>query len=110
MAKRKPPDPFVEACLARLAPLGPVRARAMFGGHGVYCEDRMFALVVGDRIYFKADDQCRAAFQADGAEPFTYMGKDRPHVMSYWGRADADDALFLRFAERGLAAARRKAR
>ncbi|MGF1604754.1 MAG: TfoX/Sxy family protein [Rhodothalassiaceae bacterium] len=108
---KKPPDPFVHACLMRLAPLGPVRARAMFGGHGIYCEDKMFALVAEGALYFKVDDQSRRAFEAVGAQPFVYMAKHRPMSLSYWRlppEKDADERTFLEFAGHGLAAARRK--
>ncbi len=36
---------FVERALARLLPMGPVRARAMFGGWGLFLDDVMFALI-----------------------------------------------------------------
>lgn len=34
-----------------------VTARAMFGGHGVYRDGRMFALVYGDVVYMKVDEE-----------------------------------------------------
>ena len=36
-------------------PLGPIRTRRMFGGAGVFLDDAMFALVVDDVLYMKAD-------------------------------------------------------
>jgi len=38
-------DPFVEEILERMAPLGALRARRMFGGVGLYCDDVFFGLV-----------------------------------------------------------------
>src|SRR5438132_1667607 len=55
---------FVEFVLERLAPIGGARARAMFGGHGIYNGATMFAIVVDDSLYFKADDLTRPAFAA----------------------------------------------
>ena len=49
---------FVEFVLELLAPLGNVRARAMFGGYGIYRGEIMFAIITDDRMYFKADASC----------------------------------------------------
>lgn len=76
--------PFVEQCLELLAPLGQIRARRMFGGHGIYCDDLFMALVALDRLYLKVDTQTQAAFQAAGCAPFVYDGKGQPITMSYW--------------------------
>lgn len=54
---------------------GPVQARAMFGGHGLYREGLMFALVLDERLYFKVDDQNQAAFEQQGLKPFSYVTK-----------------------------------
>ena len=55
---------FVTYLLERLAPLGEVRACAMFGGYGIYLGERMFALVAEDMFYIKVDDVNRAEFEA----------------------------------------------
>ena len=74
----------------QLEALGPVRIRAMFGGAGVYFDDLMFGLIVGETLYFKADAQNRAAFEEEGQEPFMYQpppkdGQARKAVsMSYY--------------------------
>lgn len=34
---------------------GPVRSLTMFGGHGTYHNDLMFALVVDDELHLKTD-------------------------------------------------------
>ncbi|MEO1093154.1 MAG: TfoX/Sxy family protein [Pseudomonadota bacterium] len=111
MAK-KPPDPFVAACLARLQPLGPVRVRAMFGGHGFFLDDRMFALIAWERLYFKADGETEARFRSAGGEPFVYEGKGKPMQMGYWWvpvDPDADYDGWLGFAQAGVDAAERAA-
>ncbi len=57
-----------EALQRGLAPLGDIRLRKMFGGHGVFAEDKMFALVDSQGgVYFKVDDTNRDSFEAAGA-------------------------------------------
>ncbi len=101
---------FADRIVGYLLPLGPVRARAMFGGFGIFHEDLMFALIADDRLYFKSDDESRPHFAAAGSEPFVYAGKTKPVEMSYWtapaGTLD-DPAALLPWATLGLAAARR---
>ncbi len=105
-------DSFVEYTLELLEPLGPVRARAMFGGWGLYDGGLMFGLIIEGRLYLKVDDVTRPAFEAAGCEPFVYTGAHKPVTMSYWtAPTDAqDDALaLLPWARRGVEAARRAA-
>lgn len=105
---------YVEHTLELLEPLGPVLARAMFGGWGLFQGGRMFGLVVGEQLYLKTDDTTRADFAARGGEPFVYdAGAARGRVTtSYWTPpADvADDAhALLPWARRATDAARRVA-
>ncbi len=110
------PD-FVEAILGGLLPLGPIRARAMFGGWGLFLDDAMFGLIAGERLYFKVDAETQPRFAAAGAEAFTYLRQGREIALSYWeapletssgARAGASEpAALLPWAELGLAAARR---
>jgi DNA transformation protein len=77
--------PFVSHCLDLLAPLGPVRARRMFGGHGLYVGDLFVALIADERLYMKTDDAARPAFERAGCEPFAYSRRDRTAVtLGYW--------------------------
>ena len=73
---------LVEHCLELLAPLGAVRARRMFGGHGLYCDDLFFALIASNRLYLKADAATEPAFAAAGGEPFVYLPPPRPLLRS----------------------------
>ena len=68
---------LVEHCLELLAPLGTVRARRMFGGHGLYCDDLFFALIASDRLFLKTDAVTQPAFAAAGCEPFVYLSPPR---------------------------------
>lgn len=64
---------------------GPIEIRNMFGGAGIYAGGLIFALVVDDTLYLKADADFAEAFKAEGKGPFLYEQKDRGTVaMSYW--------------------------
>jgi DNA transformation protein and related proteins len=76
-------DPFVAQCLELLAPLGAVRAKAMFGGHGLYIDELFVALIAFDSLYLKADAKHKPAFLAAGGQPFVYEGKGKPMEMGY---------------------------
>ena len=75
---------FVEFVLEQLAPLGVVRARAMFGGHGIYLGAVIFAIIVDDALYFKADSITCARFAARGLKPFTYTARSKTITMQYY--------------------------
>jgi DNA transformation protein len=62
---------FVEYALRQLRILGPVFARPMFGAHGLYCDERIFAVIDGDVLYFKVDESTRPDYVAAGMGPFT---------------------------------------
>ena len=75
---------FRDRVLSRLLAFGPVQARAMFSGYGLYMDGVMFALIARDTLYLKADAANRDDFERAGAAPFTYRGRSRPIEMSYW--------------------------
>jgi DNA transformation protein len=96
----------------QLSPLGEIRARAMFGGHGIYCDNLFFALVADDTLYLKADDVNRGEFEARGLGPFVYEGKGKPIAMSYFRAPDElfeDRDAALHWGASALDAARRAA-
>jgi DNA transformation protein len=105
--------PFVAQVLGLLTPLGPVRARRMFGGHGLFLHDVMFALIASEKLYLKADATSAPDFEAAGSRPFTYQRQGREFSMSYWlapdGALDTIAAL-APWAEKAVAAARRARR
>ena len=78
--------PFVQELLEDWAP---VSARRMFGGHGLYHEGLMFAIVMEQRLYLKADEVNRPEFEALGLAPFTYAMKGKAVALSYWAAPDA---------------------
>lgn len=77
------PAALVDHCLELLAPLGAVRARRMFGGHGLYIDDLFVAIIAFDRLYLKVDAATQPRFEAAGCEPFVYPGKGKPVTLGY---------------------------
>lgn len=75
---------FVEFVLEQMTPFGRARARAMFGGYGIYMDDRIFAIIVDDRLYFKADAATRSEFAVKGLGPFTYVVRGKSVTMPYF--------------------------
>ena len=56
-----------------LAPLG-VTSKAMFGGHGLFKDEIMFAIVDSEgRLYLRADPGTAAAFEAAGSTQHARM-------------------------------------
>jgi len=101
---------LAERVVGWLLPLGPVRARRMFGGWGIFLDDLMFALIADGWLYLKADGESEARFAAAGCAAFTYRRQGRRVALSYRAapRAALDDpAALLPWAELALAAARR---
>ena len=105
---------YIEYITEQLAPLGDMKAKAMFGGHGIYCDGQMFALVAEDMLYLKVDDVSRPHFIADGLEPFRYEKKDgKSAVMSYYSIPSAaldDQDVLLEWARHGVSASLRAGR
>ncbi|MBS0436634.1 MAG: TfoX/Sxy family protein [Proteobacteria bacterium] len=121
---------LVEHCRELLAPLGAVRVKRMFGGHGFYVDELFIALIAFGRLYLKADASTRARFERAGCEPFVYetqkSGKGKPVTMSYftapedamespalmqpWARLALEAALRARAAKKPAARPVRPAR
>ncbi|MEZ5936110.1 MAG: TfoX/Sxy family protein [Alphaproteobacteria bacterium] len=75
---------FVHYVAESLQPLGPVLARRMFGGHGLFLHDVMFGLIVWDTLYLKTDEINRPAYAERGLDPFTYVSQQgKTATMSY---------------------------
>ena len=77
-------DSFKVFVLDQLCVLPDVRARAMFGGHGLYQAERFFGILMDGRLYFKADAQTRTAYLERGMGPFVYEKARRTMTMSYY--------------------------
>jgi DNA transformation protein len=74
---------FVESLHETFERLGRIETRRMFGGHGVWHEGRMIALVAKDTLYLKADAESAAHFDKLNLPPFTYVRQGKSMPMSY---------------------------
>lgn len=75
---------FIDHCLDLLRPVGLPQAKRMFGGHGIYLDGLFIAIVADDQLFLKADAATRAAFEAAGCQPFTYLARGKTMQMNYW--------------------------
>lgn len=62
-------EPVLDDLLLALEPVG-VRARAMFGGYGLYLGDKFFGIVNDGRVFFRTDEVSRAEYVTRGMPPF----------------------------------------
>ena len=74
---------FREFVLDQLAGLDGLRARAMFGGVGLYADDVFFGIVAADELFFKVDDTNRREYETVGSVPFKPYA-DRAVTMPYY--------------------------
>ena len=93
-----------------LEPFGPVLARRMFGGYGIYREGIMFGIVVDDTLYLKSDPTTAEDFVAKGLRQFEYQKAGKTVKMSFYLAPedfleDPDEAML--WAARAYAAALR---
>ena len=75
-------DGFRAFVLEQLAGVESVRARAMFGGVGLYANDVFFGILAADTLYLKVDDSTRGRYEAEGMTAFQPYA-DRPTTMAY---------------------------
>ncbi len=78
-----PDDSFKAFVLDQLSALSELRAKAMFGAHGLYAGDKFFGILDEGRLFFKTDAQSQKDYEARGMGPFTYQMKDKMMTMAY---------------------------
>jgi len=101
-------DPRIEEIVERLAALGAVRARPMFGGHGLYLAGVFFGIVADDELYFRVDDASRTEYVEAGSRPFQPF-PDKASMGTYWrvpDRVQASDHDLRAWTLRALEASR----
>ena len=76
-------DSFKEFVLDQLSALPEIRARAMFGAHGLYQGEHFFGILDEGRLFFKTDAQSAKAYEARNMPPFTYEARGKVMTMGY---------------------------
>ncbi len=76
-------DSFKEFVLDQLNAVNDLRAKAMFGAHGLYADDKFFAILDDGRLFFKTDEASQSDYLARGMGPFTYEMKGKTMTMGY---------------------------
>jgi DNA transformation protein and related proteins len=106
-------DSFAEFLREQLSSLGHLTLRRMFGKTGVFCDGVMLGMVSDNTLYFRVDEDNRAAFEeAKAFPPLNYRKKGDTIDLSFWRAPerlfDEPDEL-VAWARAALAAARRVA-
>jgi DNA transformation protein and related proteins len=108
-----PDNSFKDFVLDQLSELPGVRARAMFGGHGIYQGDRFFGILLGGKLYFKTDEHSRAEFEKRSMQPFIYE-KARQTISIHYFEVPAevleDRNELVRWAQQAVAATQKEPR
>jgi DNA transformation protein len=85
-------EDFVAHVVETMRPAVAATAKRMFGGHGIFGGERMFALIVDDVLYLRCGEGNRAAFDRLGLPAFEYSrAGGRRVAMAY--RQAPDEAL-----------------
>lgn len=82
----------------------------MFGGFGIYCDEKMFGLVSDSELFLKTDKHNISKFTELDLKPFTYQRKGKHIALSYYqapALAIEDPDILLEWAELSIAAANR---
>jgi DNA transformation protein len=64
---------------------GPIRLKRMFGMQGIFVDEKMIGFAGDGAIYLKTNAASRAAYEAEGCDPFIYHKRTGEGIaMSYW--------------------------
>lgn len=75
---------FVSYVVDLMQSVGPVSAKGMFGGHGIFLDKLMFALVADGTLYLKVDKETIPEFEKKGLAAFSYIKNGKVFRMSYY--------------------------
>lgn len=76
-------DSYRDFVLEQLEHFGPITAKKMFGGIGLFFDGLMFGLIAKDVMYLKTDDSNRAEYEKASMVPFKPF-EDKPMLMPYY--------------------------
>ena len=75
---------FREFVLDQLGGVPDLRAKAMFGGIGLYAGDIFFGMMAADLLYFKVDDKTERDYLAAGSKKFAPYADPKGMTMPYY--------------------------
>lgn len=87
----------------KLASLGKIRTRKMFGALAIYCDDVLFAAIMDDHFTLKVTDSLIPIFEEHGMEAHVING--RPIKMPYYNVSPKildDDKELLKWAKQSI--------
>ena len=103
---------FIRYLRDQLRGWAPIDVRRMFGGHGIFRDGTMFALIHGDTLYLRSDEKSQADFAAAGMGPFRYRRRGRLVALGYHQappEALEEEEQLAGWVDRAYAAALRRA-
>ena len=127
------PSDFALYCCEILSSAGPCTAKRMFGGWGISTDGLTIAIIAdlgrGEKLWLKANDESRQAWEAAGCERFTYSASkdgepvsrgmnyysapedamDSAHAMAAWARMALQAALMAKNTKKSPKKAIKKA-
>ena len=127
------PSDFALYCCEILSSAGPCTAKCMFGGWGISTDGLTIAIIAdlgrGEKLWLKANDESRQAWEAAGCERFTYSASkdgepvsrgmnyysapedamDSAHAMAAWARMALQAALMAKNTKKSPKKAIKKA-
>lgn len=74
---------FITFVVDQLSGWGDIRVKRMFGGAGLWCEGKMFALLADNVAYFKVDDTNREKYIEAGSGPLQPF-PNKKAILSYY--------------------------
>ena len=102
---------FVSFVLELMQSIGPVSARRMFGGYGIFLDHLMFAIIVDNVLYLKTNQETETAFKTRGLDAFKYTKQGKEISLSYYQAPDEvfeDHNEMIIWANMAYSAATRK--
>ncbi|WED23002.1 TfoX/Sxy family DNA transformation protein [Vibrio sp. JC009] len=67
---------------------GRYQKRSMFGGMGLFLNDAMYALVIGDEVYIRGGDELDDKFIAKGCDKYRHVKRQTTATVNYYNVTD----------------------
>lgn len=96
-------ETIADLAVAKLASLGEIRTRKMFGALAIYCDDVLFAAIMDDQFTLKVTDSLIPIFEKHGMKAHVLNG--RPIKMPYFDVSPKilnDDKELLKWAKQSI--------